>query len=223
MRRVACILAAMAVCAAALSVHAQEPAVEESASEPALDPFVESIRQELGRERTAESETDAAGEISSNLFDSRVILQAIVSLIVVLALMFLVIALLRRFGGRIPALAGNELGQVMGRLHLDRATALHFVRVGPHVLVIGVTANSVGQVAVLPADDVVRTGAAKTAEKTSEPRDFDADTFLQHLRTASASPDSGETGVTDSEVTRLRSEIHRLQQFLQEETRGRNE
>lgn len=222
MRSFRAIVAATAVCAAALTAHTQEPGAQDNATPP--DAFVESIRQELGRESAGQGEPSTAAEIGSSVFDSRVIFQAIISLAVVLALMFLVIALLRRFGGRIPALAGNELGQVLGRLHLDRSTALHFVRVGPHVLVVGVTANSVGQVAVLPASDVVGTGAAAPENEAADTRDFDADSFLQHLRTASASNTEGtDIGVTDSEVTRLRGEIHRLQQFLQEETRGRNE
>src|SRR5690606_14746947 len=104
----------------------------------------------------------------------------------------------------------------------ERGSALYFVRVGSHVLVVGVTASTISHVAVLPAEDLA-SGASAT-ESDAPARPFDPDNFLQHLRATSAGGAvSGGSGVSDSDVTRLRSDIQRLQQFLQEEARGRND
>jgi flagellar biogenesis protein FliO len=219
-RRYASILVALAF-AAGGSARAQEPP---ESGEP--DPFLTSIQQELadmdreGPQPGGESGTDAG--IGSGLIDSRVVLQAIMALAIVLTLLLVLFALLRKFGNRIPALAGNELGQVLGRLYLERGSALYFVRVGPHVLVVGVTASAISHVAVLPAEDLV--GGISAPDSETEAGPFDPDRFLQHLRaTSAAGTGSSGSAVSDSDVTRLRSDIQRLQQFLQEEARGRND
>src|SRR5690554_1113795 len=116
MRRYAAVLLAFAI-AVGSPARAQEPA---ETSEP--DPFLTSIQRDLAEmNREAAQPGDESGAdsgIGSSLIDSRVILQAIMALAIVLALLLVLFALLRKFGKRIPALAGNELGQVLGRLYL---------------------------------------------------------------------------------------------------------
>jgi flagellar biogenesis protein FliO len=152
------------------------------------------------------------------------LLQAILSLFVVLALMLALIAFMRKYGRRIPALAGGNLGQVMGRLYLERGVSIHFVRVRSKVLVIGVTTNAISPLAVLPASEFDgQLVDLETDAPGEEPAALNPDAFLEHLRTAANPAETHEHPISDEEVSRLRGDIQRLQQFLQEEARGRND
>ena len=140
------------------------------------------------------------------------VVRMIGGLSIVLALILITYYLVRRFGKGIPALSGAQLGQVLGQVHLSRDATLHYVRTGGRVLVIGVNPSGVNLVAEFGASafdqkfpDLGLQGALKS------------DAFSDELKSQTDAYTDGPTG--DDDVAMLRSDIHRLQSYLREESR----
>jgi len=154
-------------------------------------------------------------------------MRAVFGLLVVLALLFVLAWLAKRFGRNSPLLAGNNLGRVMGKIYLSPRASLHFVRAGDRILVVGVTANSVSPVAEFDADAFETSGAESAPGESGAPQS-ETETFLAQFKAslnkiAQASP--AKTADTtpeeeEAEIAALREDVQRLQRYLQESARG---
>ncbi|MBN4046818.1 FliO/MopB family protein [bacterium AH-315-P07] len=138
---------------------------------------------------------------------------------VVLALILMTYYLVRRYGKGIPALSGAQLGQVIGQLHLSRDAKLHYVRTGGRVLIVGVTPSGVNLVAEFGASTFDQSYSELDVEEPLSP-----DGFIEALKNQSTSyaeppPESATSDGGDDDVAMLRSDIHRLQDYLREESR----
>jgi hypothetical protein len=116
-------------------------------------------------------------------------------------------------------LAGPNLGRVLGRVYLDKGTALHFVRIGDRVLVVGVNGNAISTVGEFNASTFDSGNAAPSARAQSEP--FNPDSFLAELRERSL--ELKESAIVspseEDEIAALRGDIQRLQRYLRDENR----
>ncbi|MDK1022001.1 MAG: flagellar biosynthetic protein FliO, partial [Candidatus Hydrogenedentes bacterium] len=99
-------------------------------------------RQAPGPEDTDPAEADFIGRINDAID-----LRGFFVLCIVIALILIVYYGLWRWGKKVPLLAGASLGTVLGRIHLERGTTLHFLRTGGRVLIVGVNGNAVSLVA----------------------------------------------------------------------------
>lgn len=177
-----------------------------------------------GEEPSANSDAAADESVfpdpSENLLDA--FFSMLRGLTIVLALMFFLYYLARRFGKKMPVLAGSQLGNLMGTLHLSKDSSLHFVKTGGRVLVIGVNAHSMSPIAEF---DAVTFDGLDAVEGASD--EFSPDSFLSQLQTQSSLLNSANqddqdelSEVEDDDITALRGDIHRLQQYLRDESRG---
>lgn len=145
------------------------------------------------------------------------ILRMIGGLSVVLALILLSYYGFRRFGKKIPALAGRQLGQVIGQVHLTRDATLFYVRTGGRVLVVSVASGDVNAIAEFDE------GAFDSdLGKPMAPGGFEPEHFVEQLREQSeaySTRSAGDSNRGDDDMASLRSDIHRLQEYLQEEAR----
>lgn len=146
------------------------------------------------------------------------ILRMIAALCVVLALIFICYYAIRRFGKKIPIIGGRQLGQVIGQLHLTRDATLHYVRTGGRVLIISVSSEGVSLVA-----EFSESAFDQELGETVEHGGFAPEQFVAELKEQSAAYQTGTSGddspVEDDDMAVLRGDIHRLQEYLQEETR----
>jgi len=130
----------------------------------------------------------------------------------VLAAIILLIAFARKVGERTPLLASPRLGKVIGRIHLGaRGTALHYVRTGDKVLVVGVTPTSVSLVAQFDA-------SAFDGDEEESPPEVNEESqgdFLAHLQASSAAMNQED----DDEIVALRDDVHRLQRYIRDDAR----
>lgn len=142
--------------------------------------------------------------------------RAIWALCIVVAMILLIFYLVRRFGRRVPIFAGAQLGTILGQVHLSRSSALHFVRAGGRVLVVGVTSDSMSLIAEFDESTFDPMGG------TGKDAAFNADNFLAQLQQSKKSiarqdePDEEDAG--DEEISALRGDIHRLQRYLREDS-----
>ncbi len=194
--------------------------------QPALPPeqeqYINDIIRGTARELAADADnsgfTPPTGEESPSPRDDfglSYYLRAFAAMCLVLALIVLAGYAARRFAGKSPLLAGNQLGQVLGRIHLAKGASLQFVRTGGRVLVVGLTNANISLVAEF--DESAFDGFRAAGDET-EPAGA-ADEFLNQLRASSASIDFEGVTADDDEIASLRGDIQRLQQYLQEETR----
>lgn len=193
----------------------------------ALDPgeaeFIGAINDEIDRRSTVEGAGEA-GPFTSSVVPSAAskMLRGIFALCVVLALILFVYYGARRWGKKVPLLAGASLGSVLGRIHLERGTTLHFVRTGGRVLVVGVNGNAVSLVSDFDVAAFERFGSGGKEEKAAAPP-FNPDSFLAQLQASSRAVGPGlemeQAPVDDDEIAALRSDIQRLQRYLREESR----
>lgn len=154
-------------------------------------------------------------------------MRAAFGLLVVLALLFVLAWLAKRFGRNNPLLAGGNLGRVIGKVYLSPRASLHFVRTGDKVLVVGVTANSVSAVAEFDADLFEAAGEEPPQGPGGSPQS-ETETFLAQFKAsldkiARAAP--SETADTtpeqeEAEITGLREDVQRLQRYLQESSQS---
>lgn len=228
----------------ALAQVEPEPPAETPASGEAIQ--VEepaASRQTPGPEDTDRAEADFIGRINDAI-DSRAnagepgepspfsgattpnpwnsMLPGLIALCIVIALILIVYYGLRRWGKKVPLLAGASLGTVLGRIHLERGTTLHFLRTGGRVLIVGVNGNAVSLVADFDASAFESYGEDR--EKASEAAaPFNPDSFLAQLQASSQAMgprmETEETHVDDDEIAALRGDIQRLQRYLREESR----
>lgn len=147
-------------------------------------------------------------------------LRALGGLCIVLALILIVYYLLRRFGRYSPALAGQHLGKVMGRVSLTPRASLYFVRAGGRVLIVGVTPASVNLVSEMdesafesPAAQVPASDAGGSVTR-----------FADHLQASVGAMKSGETAASpEDDIASLRGDIERLQNYLRESSRDQGD
>jgi len=201
------------------------PVVAQDDVPPQDDDLLRRINEELDNRATAEGELDdILGRTSrAEQEQPNLILRGIFALCVVLALILLAYAAVRRWGQKMPLVAGGQYGQVLGRLYLDRGAALHFVRVRDRVLIVGVATGSVSLVAEVPASEF---GASPAFEGGGEPEAFNADSFLAQLHAHSAElvrPGEVIDSTEEDEIAALRGDIQRLQRYLREESRGQED
>jgi len=159
---------------------------------------------------------------SPDEFGARSVFETIAALSIVLGLIVLSLWAVRRFGVKTPLLAGANLGQVIGRVHLSPKASLHFVRTGGKVLVVGVTQESVQLVETFDAEAFAEVAATVPAEPGEDGApSARGDSFLEQLRDQttrmrqpgeSAAPDDGD-------IANLRGDIERLQRMLRDATR----
>jgi flagellar biogenesis protein FliO len=128
----------------------------------------------------------------------------------------------RRFGGKTPLLAGTQLAQVLGRTHLEPKAALHFVKTGGRVLVVGVTPTGMHLITEFEAEQFEQ-GLATVPEpaplaSAQRPSSAEAN-FLAKLREQQERASASALEAND-ELDSLRSDIQRLKQYLQENRRG---
>jgi flagellar biogenesis protein FliO len=205
-------------------VEAEDP---ENADAGSDDAYGWEVIQQINPDVAGASSVEADGTTGADgsLFEEteRTFQEALIRMIgglsVVLALILLTYYLVRRYGKNIPALSGAQLGQVIGQLHLSRDATLHYVRTGGRVLIIGVTPNGVNLVAEFGASSFDPAQLDMEIDGS-----FSSDEFVDELKTkagaysmSGAVPDKSTDG--DDDVAMLRSDIHRLQEYLREESR----
>lgn len=179
--------------------------------------FIERVNDVLDR-------GPAEGDSSDQVVPSPTsrMLQAIFALCFVLALILFVYYGVRRWGKKVPLLAGASLGSVLGRIHLERGTTLHFVRTGGRVLIVGVNGNAVSLVSDFDAAAFESFEPGREEENEAAPP-FNPDSFLAQLQASSRAVGPGlemeQAPVDDDEIAALRGDIQRLQRYLREESR----
>ena len=141
--------------------------------------------------------------------------QTVVALLVICALIIAFGWLARKFGARTPLLAGANLAQVLGRTYLEPKTALHFVKTGGRVLVVGVTPNSISLLTEFDAEQFELAGTGAPAAARTPPADF-----LTQLREQQERTDAAPPPAPDEDLDALRGDIQRLKQYLQDSRRG---
>ncbi len=193
------------------------------ATDPAETDFIERLNDAIDkRVNTAESGEPPpfSDATTSNAMIS--MWRGVFALCIVIALILIVYYGLRRWGKKVPLLAGANLASVLGRIHLERGTTLHFLRTGGRVLIVGVNANAVSLVADFDASAFE--SQSEDSEGASEPAaPFNPDGFLAQLQASSQAigprPETDEVPVDDDEIAALRGDIQRLQRYLREESR----
>ncbi len=148
-----------------------------------------------------------------------VLWRALGSLCLVLGLILLLGFAVRRYAARTPLLAGQQLGRVVGKVSLGPRAALHYVRTGGRILVVGVSQNNVTPVAEFE-EDAFDPGSAEDARAAGAPSNRHE--FLEALGAATAKGQEEAAAVAeDDELTQLRSDLQRLRHYLREGDRDR--
>jgi len=195
------------------------------AAPPEDDPVLQELRalypdaETEGEAENAAAATDAPPVRESLLYQ---FLNVFLLLLLLCGLLVLVVYALKRFGAKTPMLAGSNLGTPMGRVHLAPRVALHYVRTGGRVLVIGVTQNDIAPVAEFDE-------AAFDAYLTSGDADADTSSFQAVLGKTTlldepegrphAGANRGGSAPEDDELAALRTDLDRLRRYLQESPR----
>lgn len=185
-----------------------------SADQEKIDAINASL--DLGRSPGAgRAPAEEAGD-APEMYDVRgLILQGIIPLCVVVALVLLVYAGLRKLGKRSPLLGGGEHMTCIGRLYLDRASRVHLVRVGGRVLVLGTGGNAVTLLGDMDAGAFdAGTAAAPTAAPVTAHR---ADSFYDQLQANLARINHPQQPADDADIEQIRTEIVRLKRVLEDE------
>lgn len=206
--------------------------VPESAPTPVGEAAATDDEQIQGILAELDGQGDGETSLPTGFFDrstaptpAESILKGLFALCIVLSLIMVLLYAIRRWGKQVPLLAGASLGTVLGRIHLEKGTTLHFVRTGGRVLVVGVNNGNISTLANFDAD-VYDDHAEPSTGDTGDTGvvAFNPDTFLAQLQSSSQamagfkeSDDAPE--VEDDEISALRSDIHRLQRYLREESR----
>jgi flagellar biogenesis protein FliO len=195
--------------------------VEEPVDSAAALSVIEQVNLELRGENAVGDEGAAGSPLAAE--GERTVVDAFIRMIgglsIVLFIILVIFYLVRRFGKNVPALAGSRLGQVIGQVHLSRDVTLHYVRTGGRVLVIGVNPTGVNLVAEFGASTF--DGGLDESDIEGS---FNSDAFVSELKgqTDIYTKESGEDvseSSSDDDMAILRSDIHRLQEYLREESR----
>lgn len=224
---VSLMIAAAALCAG--SVFAQETETQAAPVAPVAQAPApnDALLNAIGENMDAidRSTAEQAAEIAENRTPGGPSMapnytQGLLALAFVVALILVVYWAVRRWGKNVPMLAGSHLGKVLGRVYLDRGTALHFVQVGEKVLLVGANANSVSLLGEFSAA-TFNGGTAKDSGTPAMAVPFNPDSFLAELKSRSAQFAPSERGARaeEDEIASLRGDIQRLQRYLREENR----
>ncbi len=159
-------------------------------------------------------------------------LKALAGLFVVIALILAVRVALTRWGSRSGLFTAPKLARPIGRLYLDKGICLHFVVMGGRVLVIGATPQSVQLVAEfdeaafdpqLLRGAPVATAPARSPEAQLSPmppqeKPAPRARFADYLKTSAQNMLRPETTPVEEEddLSSLRTDIQRLQEYLRE-------
>jgi flagellar biogenesis protein FliO len=214
------LLASTALAAATVLAFAWPSLAQDAPTAPA-DPLAQQVGAEMDRRDTDTPATSTApARALRTTVGADKLLQTVAALCVVVALILIGSYALRRWGKRVPLLAGAHLGKVLGRLYLDRGTALHFVQVGEKVLLIGANANSISLISEYAAG-AIHGRAKASGTEISAAAPFNPDSFLAELRARSQDLAGGERlpRAEEDEIANLRGDIQRLQRYLREENR----
>lgn len=155
---------------------------------------------------------------------SQAVGRMVIGLSIVLAMILILYFLVRRYGKNVPALSGYQLGQIIGQVHLSRSATLHYVKSGGRILVIGVNDGGVNLVAEYDESAFATISGASPVQG-----DFDPESFVDELKQQTAAIRGEESSTSTSEVyqdddiSALRGDINRLQEYLQEENREQND
>ena len=196
---------------------------EGSAADAAEADFIGRINDEIDR-RSSEVDSGEGEPFASSVVPDAAsnMLRGIFALCIVLALILFVYYGARRWGKKVPLLAGASLGTVLGRIHLERGNTLHFVRTGGRVLIVGVNGNAVSLVADFDASAFENFEGDREEANEVTPA-FNPDSFLAQLQASSQAmgprSEMEQVPVDDDEIAALRGDIQRLQRYLREESR----
>lgn len=199
-----------------------EPAAPAAVADDILIQGVDAEMRQMSQRETQEAEAGGAANRPGQPSMSSNYTQGVLALSFVVALILVVYWAVRRWGKSMPILAGSHLGKVLGRVYLDRGTALHFVQVGEKVLLVGVNANSVSLLGEFSSSIFgARAGAPVAGASATASVPFNPDSFLAELRTRSSQFSAERTprGAEEDEIASLRGDIQRLQRYLREENR----
>lgn len=191
------------------------------AAEVPLDDYMRRVYATADDAPEAGGDETALARLTADNGAVQYLWRAMSALCIVVALILLIFYAVRRFGRRVPIFAGAQLGTVLGKVHLSRSSALHFVRTGGRVLVVGVTNDSMSLVAEFDE------GAFDATRGTGKDTPFNADNFLAQLQQSRKSiarkdePEDEDVG--DEEISALRGDIHRLQRYLREDSSERQD
>lgn len=181
--------------------------------EPAEAPdFFKAHQRIWDDEGAAAPETEAAAPPMEPPSLSHFIPRMIIGLCIVCGLILLGGCLARRMGRHSPLLAGPRLGAVLGRVHLAPKVTLHYVRTGGRVLVVAVTPNAVSLVADFPGDQFEATAPEEASDAAAQ-ADARPASFLQQLQAIAR---QGASPENEDDLAALRSDLQRLQRYLQE-------
>lgn len=104
---------------------------------------------------------------------ARYLLQALLALLLVVGLVYGAVLLLRRLQGGAPLRGGDGAIEILDSRALGPDRAVHLVRIGSRVLLIGATGGSMAKLAELSPDDIAAQGAG--SETTDGESATDAD------------------------------------------------
>lgn len=194
------------------------PRTASSTSSTAGQRLVEDLRHLHAEEAASEDRVENRGEaaVPESLTTADYV-RVFVWLCVIVAVIILTGAALRRWGKKSPLLAGTSLGKVLGRVYLDRNVSLHFVETAGQVLVIGVAQH---HVALLTAYDK----ASFAGHDQERPQPISeappVNDFQRELQaTAARLRGDARTVPADTDIQALQDDIARLQRQLREEAR----
>lgn len=212
------------VATAGVQIPVDTEGVQSEPAKPIEADFIGRINDEIDRRAGTDDAQEGASFSGTARPDATsALLRGIFALSVVLALILLAFYGVRKWGKNVPLLAGASLGTVLGRIHLERGTTLHFLRTGGRVLIVGVNGNAVSLVADFEAS-AFKSAADEPKESPESAVPFNSDSFLAQLQASSKSMESplariDEAPVDDDEIAALRGDIQRLQEYLREESR----
>jgi len=182
------------------------------------DPLLAGVQQEMDSADAGPDRVDSVfADRDSGTSAGKALGKTLAALCLVLALCFGLFYAARRWGKGVPMLAGPSLAKVLGRIHLDRGTALHFVRIGDRVLVIGVNGSAITNLADFSASVFEKAGG----EDGNGEAAFNPDSFLAELQQHSLEmrQSAGLPRADEDEIASLRGDIQRLQRYLRDENR----
>ena len=196
------------------SAGATPPTVPEEAPDPRDVAKISGIQRSMaGEAPPINGDSDVFSPVDdSNGGGGQMFIQSLMALCIVLALILLAYAALRKWGRRNPLIGGGEHAACIGRLYLDRNSRVHLVRVGGRVLVVGTAGSSVTLLADM--DGAAFSGEAappRPAEEAVPP----ADSFYDQLQANLSRMEQSEHD--DAEIEEIRTEIVRLKRVLDEE------
>jgi flagellar biogenesis protein FliO len=185
------------------------------------DPLVRDVNRNLAARQGAEEGGGPLGGTQTQPLINAA--RWFVSVCIVVALVLILAWAVRRFGGKTPFLAGADLGQVIGRIYLNRQAALYYVETGGRVLLVGVTNNNVSLVSEFDAD-----AFDEDAEDTGMIAPSDAETFLSQLEESSramraaprpkpANAAAPASQPLERDMASMKSELERMRRMLANE------